>query len=77
MLSKLASLSSFGVPGECSVEELSSLELTEFQLEHISSQQRKYNAKTYNIDWEEVKTGKAAGMPGGWVRFLYSTAVIF
>jgi hypothetical protein len=45
----------------------SSLEVTEFQLEHISSQQRKYDAPTYNIDWDEVKTGKAAGMPGGWV----------
>ena len=55
--------------GECSIEELSSLELTEFQVEHISSQQRKYDAKAYNIDWEEVKTGKAAGMPGGWVSY--------
>lgn len=50
------------------MEELSSsLEVTEFQLKHISSQQRKYDSQTYNIDWEEVKTGKAAGMPGGWV----------
>ena len=55
------------------MEELSSLELTEFQLEHISSQQRKYDSRTYNIDWDEVKTGKAAGMPGGWVsqKILY------
>lgn len=61
------------VLGECSMEELSSLELTEFQLEHISSQQRKYDSRTYNIDWDEVKTGKAAGMPGGWVSRKFYT----
>lgn len=62
------------------MDELSScLEVTEFQLEHISSQQRKYSAKTYNIDWEDVKAGKAAGMPGGWVscKFLCNYTVIF
>lgn len=55
------------------MEELFSLELTEFQLEHISSQQSKYDTKTYNIDWEEVKTGKAAGMPGRWVSTHFVT----
>ena len=56
------------VPGECHKEEASSpQQLTEFQLEHLSSQQKRYDAKTYNIDWEEVKAGQAAGMPGGWV----------
>ena len=56
------------VPEECHEEEASSpQQLTEFQLEHLNSQQRRYDAKTYNIDWEEVKAGQAAGMPGEWV----------
>lgn len=56
------------VPGECHQKEASSpQQLTEFQLEHLSSQQTRYDADTYNIDWEEVKAGRAAGMPGGWV----------
>ncbi len=36
------------------------------QLEHISDQEATYSGLDYTIDWEEVKLGKAAGMPGGW-----------
>ena len=57
----------FEISEGCSKEEASLSTLTEFQLEHISSQQSKYDTQKYNIDWDEVKRGKAAGMPGGWV----------
>ena len=30
-------------------------------------QQRQYAGSEYNINWEEVKEGKSAGMPGRWV----------
>lgn len=35
--------------------------------EHIADQQQMYAGPDYNINWEEVKEGKAAGMPGAWV----------
>lgn len=61
------SLAVVGESGEAAAVPLSPPELTEFQLEHLSSQQSKYNTETYNINWEQVKSGQAAGMPGGWV----------
>ncbi len=35
-------------------------------LEHIAELEAAYSGSDYNINWEEVKLGKAAGMPGGW-----------
>ncbi len=46
------------------------------QLVHIAEQESAYNDPDFNIDWDEVKLGKAAGMPGAWktdeVRILCS-----
>ena len=33
----------------------------------VMEQQMAYREPKYSIDWEEVKKGKAAGMPGKWV----------
>ena len=33
----------------------------------VMEQQMTYGGPEYSIDWEEVKRGKAAGMPGKWV----------
>ena len=33
----------------------------------VMEQQMTYTDPEYSIDWEEVKKGKAAGMPGKWV----------
>lgn len=35
--------------------------------EFLEEQQEQYGGSEYGIDWEEVKEGKSAGMPGKWV----------
>lgn len=37
-------------------------------MEHyLEEQQQAYGGSEYGIDWEEVKGGTSAGMPGRWV----------
>ena len=36
------------------------------RLEHIAEQESTYEGPDYDINWEEVRQGKAAGMPGSW-----------
>ena len=45
-------------------------------MENIRSQQSQYDAETYNIDWDEVKAGKAAAMPGTWVYAAQQDKVV-
>lgn len=35
---------------------------------HLLAQQQCYGGPEYGIDWEEVKSGRAAGMPGIWTE---------
>ena len=43
---------------------------------YLEEQQQDYGASEYNINWEEVKMGKSAGMPGKWVSPPHSGIVM-
>lgn len=36
-------------------------------MRHLEDQQDKYGGENYDIDWEEVESGRCSGMPGKWV----------
>ncbi len=35
---------------------------------YLEEQKEVYDDEQYGINWEEVRQGKCAGMPGKWVR---------
>ena len=39
---------------------------------YLEEQKEVYKEDLYDIDWNEVRQGKCAGMPGRWVRYNYN-----
>ena len=43
------------------------IELDEAREQYLEEQKELYQEDLYDIDWEEVRRGQCAGMPGKWV----------
>lgn len=57
------------VKKKCDLSQLQdSYTVSPSHLEHVATLESVYSGPDYQIDWGEVKQGKAAGMPGQWTQ---------